>query len=1318
MSSPIDRVIKIELTLRSSQPELLEGLDAWLRLGLLSEAQVRQLCREKLTCLLPQPVAATVPKVTASSGSLFPQESQDFATEPVKRKTNNFPSPTVPAGMLQSLMAELSVRWLLFLGVFMVVVSSGVLAASQWERFPAAGQYGVLLTYTLIFWAVSFWAGKQSNLHLTAQTLQIVTLLLVPVNFWAMDSFRLWQNPLDWLTVAIGTVALTYVTVLLLKNRTSASPQRLGQIERLSIANILGLSYLQWGWRLTGFSLFSNIPLIAVYLGTIGTCLIVFYQTRYRQQQLRSAGEIVDLNSPHHAATPPPLNWTASVVIYALVMLLVRAIFIVRIDVTQLGLALGICGWLVAWLAQQGNRGAREIANSSFPQHPRTSVPEFPWETVGGILILLGWLVSVGTTVPWQATAVSGLGLWFLSSRLTRFWLKADLTVLFVVGLQTIWLVWRLIPQPVRQQAIATCTQLVGAQGVPFILLSLALFPYVLVIVAIANWLYKREKLNLAYFGECLALLMGTALTLISLANPTARSLNFLLSTLTLGFVTQRRAPTRASLIYLTHIMGLLTLGSTIDRLLPNLSRPVWASIILAVMVVEWGFTILDMRSASIWQRSAWHIGLGLAGLSYSLLWIDASPFWVDNAFTYQNWAILWLITPLALTGVASQSSQPRTESAIWLSVVTLFMAQLLTLTFPGTRLIGLGVATGLMLVNTRYVRQLAGATIALGFGLSFIGWLLWDGVPQLSAQGWFIVGASAILSLWLARSWLRSLQGTLAAIYARATDGWAVVLCSFELLALTLHSYGVYHRFVDSRVEYLIAALAILAAIAYRSWRQPTNWAFYGLGWGLEVLTAEALGLADRSVVNLAIANIALGLMTQLLGEAWRRLHRVETLPSSCHILPILYGVLGGLLRWGTFTSWTGLCSLAISLIVIGVGRRRQEFKPLVYLGLIGISVSAYELLFYQLLHSSGGAFGDGLIAMSVLGTTIMYAYRVLSPWLIGYLGLTAEELKVVAHLHWAWSSCILLSAITAPIAANRLVGLGTGAVLIQYAIFQGRHQRSPRTAEIWVYLGLLEFLGIRTYWLYTAVDRLWSGPLVPWKAPIACLVGYFLYILPWERWGWPKKPWQRAAYIWPLLMLWETRYVIYPVGLLIAAGFYVFLARLAGQIRFTYISAALVNWALFRWFGELHLTDPLWYVIPIGLSLLYVAQVEPALQLPSQKVSRHYLRVFGSGLICVVAFIFHQDTGLQPWIASIVAIFLGLALRVRAFLYVGTAIFLVTGFYQLVVFIFRHPFFKWVVGLIVGIAFISIAANFETRREQLTSLVRNWIVELQEWN
>ncbi|NES18367.1 MAG: DUF2157 domain-containing protein, partial [Symploca sp. SIO3E6] len=47
------RNLRIEVTVNTSQPELLEGLDAWLRLGLISDEQVRQLSQRYLVSRLP-----------------------------------------------------------------------------------------------------------------------------------------------------------------------------------------------------------------------------------------------------------------------------------------------------------------------------------------------------------------------------------------------------------------------------------------------------------------------------------------------------------------------------------------------------------------------------------------------------------------------------------------------------------------------------------------------------------------------------------------------------------------------------------------------------------------------------------------------------------------------------------------------------------------------------------------------------------------------------------------------------------------------------------------------------------------------------------------------------------------------------------------------------------------------------------------------------------------------------------------------------------------------------------------------------------------
>src|ERR671933_296840 len=172
MSSQPDRLLRIEVTVKASQPELLEGLDVWLRLGLISHAQVRRLSQIYLTCLLPHPAV-------------------------------------------------------------------------------------------VVFWLGGIWAGKQRHLQLTSQTLRLITLLLVPVNFWAMDSFGLWRHPWEWLVVAIAAFTLTANTVLHPEMRNH--PSRLTSDSLL----LLLLSYLHWGWHLPGF------PLVAVYIGMLGTAMLL-----------------------------------------------------------------------------------------------------------------------------------------------------------------------------------------------------------------------------------------------------------------------------------------------------------------------------------------------------------------------------------------------------------------------------------------------------------------------------------------------------------------------------------------------------------------------------------------------------------------------------------------------------------------------------------------------------------------------------------------------------------------------------------------------------------------------------------------------------------------------------------------------------------------------------------------------------------------------------------------------------------------------------------------------------------------------------------
>jgi hypothetical protein len=1281
MTSPFEPSQKIPIKLPSNHPDLLLGLDDLLELGLISDDQVKQLARQYLVCTVVfTPQTESEPEVisrppTASQRPLI-ATLPPILTVPKK--------PSFVNSMLQSLGEELSVRWLLFLGVFLVVLSSGVLAASQWERFPAVGQYGVLFAYTLSFCGFTLWAGKQSNLKLTAQTLLIVTLLLVPINFWAMDSFSLWQNPLNLVVMGIASLTLTFITNQLCQNRNIINNFPSG---KLPLINIIGLSYLHWGWKLSVF------PLIAVYLAMIGTTTITVYN------QLTQSEESTNTETSQWG-----ISLYFTFLIYALLTLLTRAIFIAGVNITQLGLAIGICGSLVIWLSEKNlSTNSSEL-----------------WEKLGEILLLLGWLVSV-ITQPNQAIILSGLSLWIFSIRLQRYRLKVDFLAIFLIGLQTIWLGWRLVPNELQRLVISTTTHLTNSQNEPWALLSIALFAYIILMLWITNKLYHQENQEIANFGEYLTLFLGICLTIISLVNPTLRTINFLLSTITLATFIQRCTAFSPSLIYLTHGMGILTLISSINWFLPSLNKEIWAGILLAIMIAEWGFSLGN----GIWRRSAWYIGLVLAALSFSLLWVNLESYWYGNLQNRTSWGIIWLITPLTLTALAIRNTEPNRTTNSFLTVLAVGVSQLLTLPLPGIRLIGLGVGVGVnvavMLVNTRYLRNQIYAGTIIGFGLSFLTALLWEGVfglIKLTISGWFVVTALTILSLWLWRGVLLRKVTELAIIYAVASDKWAIALCTIELSALTLHSSLIYQGIIKTEYFYVITTAIILVAILYRSWGQSKEAAFYGIGWCLELLTAEILGFGEHSVMRIAIGNIILGLTTQLFGEWWRRKHQLQTLPNSFNILPLIYGAFSVIFRLNTFADFTGFCSLGIALILIGVGRRREAFKLLLYFGIIGLSISAYELLFYQMSLSRGGVLGDGLIAMSALGTSIMYAYRILTPWLISYLCLTPRELKNIAHIHWAWSSILFLSAITLSIQINFSIVLGTGLFLVRYAIWQGRENSQETNQEVWVYLGLIEAGIIGIYLQSLPIGRTISEQLLPWNGAISCLFAYFLYILPWGRLGWSKIPWQRTAYVLPLIILGTTGLKTYPITLIIVAAYYIFLAKAATQIRFTYISLILIDWALFTWFNDLNLRDSLSYVIPIGLSLLYIAEVDEQLKLSTIKPLRQSLRMLGSGLICGWTILFYQNLPFIPGVFSMITIFAGLGLKVRAFLYVGTGTFLITSIYQLVIFSLSYSFLKWIVGLLVGILLIYIAANFETRRTQITAILRNISDEFANWD
>ncbi|XGB41751.1 MAG: hypothetical protein LVS60_16140 [Nodosilinea sp. LVE1205-7] len=769
----------------------------------------------------------------------------------------------------------------------------------------------------------------------------------------------------------------------------------------------------------------------------------------------------------------------------------------------------------------------------------------------------------------------------------------------------------------------------------------------------------------------------------------------------------------------LTVGFGLSFIAALINQFLPALALANWLLLGAIAPFVLWllhhRLVRGSDRSAELYQQAMDGWAIALCSIEVFLLILPsfnpASGLVTIPASSAIGTALL------LMAASAYRSWQTRQPLILWYNVAVALILQIPFLFLPETRWLSLGAATLLLLIQTRLLQHITAAAITVGLGLEMIGFYLWDGLGTWSLRstdGWLLAGAIGVAGLWLLRGLLLRRSTQLAGVYSRALDGWAIGLSSLTLVVLTLHSLLVYWAVLPAPASILpVAAAAVsLAAIGYRAWEYPTNWTLSALGWSLELLTLEVVGMTGGNTIALAIANTALGLLTQVIGDWWHRRTNRPHMLSCWHILPLIYGALGSALRWNLLTSWTGLSSLGLVLIAIGVGRRQAAFKPLLYLAVLGVSLSAYELLLYQVIHLP---LGDQLLAMAALTTTIVYAYRILTPWLTDYLCLTPMELRVISHLHWAWGSLLLLAALPFPPKVNNLVGLGAGVFLTRYAIMQGRNHPNQNVGEAWVYLGLLEAAGMGAYIALTvpflsAILTL----LNPWWGAITSCIAVAVYLLPWRRWGWSERPWYLVTTLTPIVGIFASQSP-HPLSLVVVAGFYGWLGQRQQQVRWFYASLLLIDWAI--WLGIPEGISTFAQSCVVGLSVLSIPWFEPTCQLKRGRSLRHNLRCLGLGLIGMVALSLYSQPGLVPALVGIVGIFLGLGLRISAFLYVGTITFLAIAIYQMVILITIYPLLKWVIGLLVGIAFIWIAASFETRRSQFVILLRNCLTELEAW-
>jgi hypothetical protein len=577
---------------------------------------------------------------------------------------------------------------------------------------------------------------------------------------------------------------------------------------------------------------------------------------------------------------------------------------------------------------------------------------------------------------------------------------------------------------------------------------------------------------------------------------------------------------------------------------------------------------------------------------------------------------------------------------------------------------------------------------------------------------------------------------------------GLGLVSLTLQVLGLNgLDLNGLSLNPEDSLWKAPVAAGLLLAAMIYRTYPWLDNRGLYGLTWAVELVVLQVATYGQWWAVTLTLVHLGLAFGSQILGEWWRHRHPHISL-NSVDGIPLVYGGLAALSRLRSFAVWTGLSSLALAFLCCNLGRRSSQWRWLTYFGLGLFTVSTYELVGYG-LHAQTPAQTPEVqgMAFAIVTTIIAYGYQGLKPYLAQYLRVQRSSLSQIAHFHWLWATALLwwLILIRTPfvapdapspdlLALGSQVKLGIGLLLAVYALILGRSSRqnpapypAPYPAS-WVYLSFLHLGVIFLYGWF-----LLPGPvqtfLWAWGVAIVAPLCALVFWLPWQRWGWPLQPWRQLGLSLPFLLTLVTWQFVTSPSLLVAACSYGILAQPTRQIRLTYLSALFIDIALWRWFEQANLNDPLWYSLPLGLAVLWIAQVDPyftqttpqttpqPIPKSSQREQRHRWRLVGIGLICGVALWPSQMPGLAVGALTLATVGLGLGLKVRAFLFGGTIVFVANGFYQAIVLAQDQAFLKWALFLLGGISLLWIGATFETRRDQVRVLLQGWATELDRW-
>ncbi len=394
--------------------------------------------------------------------------------------------------------------------------------------------------------------------------------------------------------------------------------------------------------------------------------------------------------------------------------------------------------------------------------------------------------------------------------------------------------------------------------------------------------------------------------------------------------------------------------------------------------------------------------------------------------------------------------------------------------------------------------------------------------------------------------------------------------------------------------------------------------------------------------------------------------------------------------------------------------------------------AISGLNRLSYASLSLAAMAmvYGFGLIKYVGLSDRWCQAALMLMPTLVG---ATAAAVGVVLYWEWALGPNRLAATMSmAAIVCIILAIIASIVACLAAALISGRDpfglSERGRTVYVWVTEALVVMLVMH---LRLTMPWLFGGWIqAVWPLLIVGLAFVGLGVSEWAKrnnLGVLAEPLERTGMMLPMLPL-LTHWIVpsqvhYGVSLLCASVAYASFGYLRKSMLYWGASVITGNAAL--WFA-LHSTDfqftqhPQLWVIPPALSLLAIVQILKD-RLPREQVVASRYMATTSIYVASTAEVFIQGIAEAPWLPivlaglSIAGIISGIALRIRAMLWLGS-MFLCVAMFTVIwhaAVDLEQTWVWYVSGIVMGVLILTMFALFEKRREQLKGLVS----KLQTW-